>query len=231
MTAKATSAVTTRRSALVRPTIFVLGPGRSTMSRSCGPALARAHSPTSSARAPPQSGPPTAGSTCSTVSGPRWTATLTSWASPSMTSDDPRRVRMSSIPVLFPSRADCRTPEDAYVHVPHVVFSCGMLRRADGTLVIYYAGNDTVAQHRVQPRRRPRRAVRQLRSGPADWEPALHTVSWQFVPPAGRSIPTLGQPRPPISALRKEPWLRAYTTGSHRRGPHHRARHLLPVYE
>lgn len=58
--------------------------------------------------------------------------------------DDPRRVRMSSIPVLFPCRADCRTREDAYVHVPNVVFSCGMLRRDDGTLVIYYAGNDTV---------------------------------------------------------------------------------------
>jgi predicted GH43/DUF377 family glycosyl hydrolase len=57
---------------------------------------------------------------------------------------DPRRVRVSSIPVLFPSAADCRTPEDAYVHVPNVVFSCGMLRREDGTLVIYYAGNDTV---------------------------------------------------------------------------------------
>jgi predicted GH43/DUF377 family glycosyl hydrolase len=58
--------------------------------------------------------------------------------------DDWRRVRMSSIPVLFPSAADCRTPEDAYVHVPNVVFSCGMLRRPDGTLVIYYSGNDTV---------------------------------------------------------------------------------------
>jgi predicted GH43/DUF377 family glycosyl hydrolase len=58
--------------------------------------------------------------------------------------DDPRRVRMSSIPVLFPSAADCRVPEDGYVHVPNVVFSCGMLRRPDGTLVIYYAGNDTV---------------------------------------------------------------------------------------
>jgi predicted GH43/DUF377 family glycosyl hydrolase len=54
--------------------------------------------------------------------------------------DDPRRVRMSSIPVLFPSPADCRTPEDAYVHVPHVVFCCGMLHRADGTVVIYHAG-------------------------------------------------------------------------------------------
>jgi predicted GH43/DUF377 family glycosyl hydrolase len=58
--------------------------------------------------------------------------------------EDPRRVRMSAIPVLFPSPADCRTPEDGYVHVPNVVFSCGMLRHPDGTLVIYYAGNDTV---------------------------------------------------------------------------------------
>ena len=58
--------------------------------------------------------------------------------------DDPRQVRVSSIPVLFPTAADCRVTEDAYVHVPNVVFSCGMLRRPDGTLVIYYAGNDTV---------------------------------------------------------------------------------------
>jgi len=57
---------------------------------------------------------------------------------------DPRQVRMSSIPVLFPTAADCRVAEDAYVHVPNVVFSCGMLRRPDGTLIIYYAGNDTV---------------------------------------------------------------------------------------
>lgn len=57
---------------------------------------------------------------------------------------DPAKVRMSSIPVLFPSRADCRVNETDYVHVPNVVFSCGMLRRADGSLLIYYAGNDTV---------------------------------------------------------------------------------------
>lgn len=57
---------------------------------------------------------------------------------------DPRSVRMSSIPVLFPSRADCRVAETDYVHVPHVVFCCGMLRRPDGTLLIYYAGDDTV---------------------------------------------------------------------------------------
>ncbi|MEV8511726.1 hypothetical protein [Dactylosporangium sp. NPDC051484] len=58
--------------------------------------------------------------------------------------DDPRRVRMSSIPVLFPSRADCRVADTDYVHVPNVVFSCGLVRRADGTIVVYYAGNDTV---------------------------------------------------------------------------------------
>jgi predicted GH43/DUF377 family glycosyl hydrolase len=51
---------------------------------------------------------------------------------------------MSSIPVLLPSAADCRIRDDAYVHVPNVVFSCGMLRRPDGTLIIYYSGNDTV---------------------------------------------------------------------------------------
>jgi predicted GH43/DUF377 family glycosyl hydrolase len=57
---------------------------------------------------------------------------------------DPRRVQMSSIPVLFPSRADCRVAETDYVHVPNVVFCCGMLRRPDGTLLVYYGGNDTV---------------------------------------------------------------------------------------
>ena len=58
--------------------------------------------------------------------------------------DDPTKVRMSSIPILFPSAADCRVAETAYVHVPNVVFSCGAIRRPDGTLVVYYGGNDTV---------------------------------------------------------------------------------------
>jgi predicted GH43/DUF377 family glycosyl hydrolase len=57
---------------------------------------------------------------------------------------DPRRVRMSSIPVLFPSRADCRVDDVDYVHVPNVVFTCGALRRPDGTVYVYYGGNDTV---------------------------------------------------------------------------------------
>jgi predicted GH43/DUF377 family glycosyl hydrolase len=58
--------------------------------------------------------------------------------------DNPRRVRVASIPVLFPTRADCRVQETDYVHVPNVVFSCGMVPRGDGTLLVYYAGNDTV---------------------------------------------------------------------------------------
>ncbi|GIE88639.1 glycoside hydrolase family 130 protein [Actinoplanes regularis] len=58
--------------------------------------------------------------------------------------DDPRRVLMSSIPVLFPTRADCQVGESDYVHVPNVVFSCAMVRRADGSLLVYYGGNDTV---------------------------------------------------------------------------------------
>jgi predicted GH43/DUF377 family glycosyl hydrolase len=56
----------------------------------------------------------------------------------------PQIVQMSSIPILFPTRADCRVAETDYVHVPNVVFSCAMLRRPDGSLLIYYGGNDTV---------------------------------------------------------------------------------------
>jgi predicted GH43/DUF377 family glycosyl hydrolase len=58
--------------------------------------------------------------------------------------EHPERVQMSSIPILFPTAADCRVDELAYVHVPNVVFSCAMLRRGDGSLLIYYGGNDTV---------------------------------------------------------------------------------------
>lgn len=57
---------------------------------------------------------------------------------------NPERVEMSSIPILFPSAADCRVAESDYVHVPNVVFSCAMLRRDDGSLLVYYGGNDTV---------------------------------------------------------------------------------------
>jgi predicted GH43/DUF377 family glycosyl hydrolase len=57
---------------------------------------------------------------------------------------DPAQVKMSSIPILFPSRADCRVEEGAYIHVPQVVFTCGVVRRDNGSILIYYGGNDTV---------------------------------------------------------------------------------------
>ncbi|NOX87685.1 MAG: glycosidase [Calditrichaeota bacterium] len=58
--------------------------------------------------------------------------------------DDPARVKVSSIPILFPTKADCRVEEDDYVHVPNVVFTCGAVHRNDGSILIYYGGNDTV---------------------------------------------------------------------------------------
>ena len=57
---------------------------------------------------------------------------------------NPAKVKISSIPILFPSKADCRVEETDYVHVPNVVFSCGAVKRDDGRILIYYAGNDTV---------------------------------------------------------------------------------------
>jgi predicted GH43/DUF377 family glycosyl hydrolase len=57
---------------------------------------------------------------------------------------DPSDVLMSSIPVLFPTYADCRIKEDDYIHVPQVVFTCGAFKKSDGTIMIYYGGNDTV---------------------------------------------------------------------------------------
>lgn len=58
--------------------------------------------------------------------------------------EDPTRLTVSNIPILFPSKADCRVPEHAYVHVPNVVFCCGALRQDNGEIWIYYGGNDTV---------------------------------------------------------------------------------------
>lgn len=57
---------------------------------------------------------------------------------------DPIQVKMSNIPILFPSRADCRLPQSDYIHVPNVVFCCGAIGRDDGSILIYYGGNDTV---------------------------------------------------------------------------------------
>ena len=58
--------------------------------------------------------------------------------------DDPARIRVCSMPILFPSKADCRVGEEDYIHVPNVVFTCGCLLSDDGVIRIYYAGNDTV---------------------------------------------------------------------------------------
>lgn len=57
---------------------------------------------------------------------------------------NPELVRMCAMPILFPTRADCRVDDSVYIHVPNVVFTCGALRRDDGSIVIYYGGNDTV---------------------------------------------------------------------------------------
>jgi predicted GH43/DUF377 family glycosyl hydrolase len=58
--------------------------------------------------------------------------------------EDPQKIQASAIPILFPSRSDCVVGEADYVHVPNVVFTCGALRRDDGTILMHYAGNDTV---------------------------------------------------------------------------------------
>jgi len=57
---------------------------------------------------------------------------------------NPTEVSVSNIPILFPTAADCKTQPEEYVHVPNVVFTCGASRKPDGTIVIYYGGNDTV---------------------------------------------------------------------------------------
>jgi predicted GH43/DUF377 family glycosyl hydrolase len=57
---------------------------------------------------------------------------------------NPKKIKISSIPILFPSSVDCRVKDDEYVHVPNVVFTCGALRRDNGIIYIYYGGNDTV---------------------------------------------------------------------------------------
>lgn len=58
--------------------------------------------------------------------------------------ENPEKVNVSNIPILFPSKADCIVPNNSYVHVPNVVFCCGAIRRKNGDIYIYYGGNDTV---------------------------------------------------------------------------------------
>lgn len=59
-------------------------------------------------------------------------------------SENPEKVKVSNIPILFPSKADCILAHDSYVHVPNVVFCCGAIRKDNGDIFIYYGGNDTV---------------------------------------------------------------------------------------
>ena len=58
--------------------------------------------------------------------------------------DNWSKTHVSSVPIMFPSYVDCRVPDNAYIRVPQVVFTCGALRHKDGTIAIYYGGNDTV---------------------------------------------------------------------------------------
>lgn len=58
--------------------------------------------------------------------------------------DDPTIVKVSNIPILFPTKLDCKVGDDDYIHVPNVVFCCGAFRRKNGEIYIYYGGNDTV---------------------------------------------------------------------------------------
>jgi predicted GH43/DUF377 family glycosyl hydrolase len=58
--------------------------------------------------------------------------------------DDPSKVKVSSIPVVFPTKDDCKVGPKEYVHVPQVVFTCGAIRNDNGMIRIYYGGNDTV---------------------------------------------------------------------------------------
>jgi len=58
--------------------------------------------------------------------------------------ENPEKLIVSNIPVLFPTASDCKVGDQEYVHVPQVVFSCGAIRNDDGSIYIYYGGNDTV---------------------------------------------------------------------------------------
>ena len=58
--------------------------------------------------------------------------------------ENPDIIKMSSIPILFPTASDCAVSSKTYIHVPNVVFCCGALSLGDGRILIYYGGNDSV---------------------------------------------------------------------------------------
>ncbi len=57
---------------------------------------------------------------------------------------NPSKLRICAKPILMPGASDCLVRETDYVHVPNVVFICGLLAAQDDTVAIYYGGNDTV---------------------------------------------------------------------------------------
>jgi len=57
---------------------------------------------------------------------------------------DVSKIKVANFPILMPTKADCKVNDDDYVHVPNVVFTCGAIRKENGEIYIYYAGNDTV---------------------------------------------------------------------------------------
>jgi len=57
---------------------------------------------------------------------------------------DPRKVKVSNIPILFPTQADAKVPKNFYRHAEQIVFTCGALRKTGGDIFIYYGGYDTV---------------------------------------------------------------------------------------
>ncbi|MHC4769096.1 MAG: glycoside hydrolase family 130 protein, partial [Planctomycetota bacterium] len=87
--------------------------------------------------------------------------------------EDPAKFQASAIPILFPSRADCVVGEDDYVHVPNVVFTCGALRRDDGTILIHYGGNDTVMNVGVSHEDVLAELCRRYPMDPTDGRPAF----------------------------------------------------------
>jgi len=57
--------------------------------------------------------------------------------------ENPEKVKVSNIPILFPTKTDSKLKDEEYVHVPRVVFTCGALER-HGIIYLYYGGNDSV---------------------------------------------------------------------------------------
>ncbi len=58
--------------------------------------------------------------------------------------ENPASIKMSGIPVLFPTACDCVVNDKTYVHVPNVVSCCGAVPLGDGRILIYYGGNNSV---------------------------------------------------------------------------------------